>query len=246
MDATEQNRRSPYLFDTLFNFRDVGGYATRDGRTVRWRRLYRSDSPHRLTATDVEAFAAIGVRTVVDLRRPYEVTRDGRVPGFDGLAYRHIHPEHREWAESRYDSTTDLARYLADRYRDLTDTGARGLAEAVGVIADPAAAPVMVHCVAGKDRTGLVCALTLAALGVADDDIAADYALTDEGMARYLTSTVAGPDTNPLGVPLACPPEAMALFLGELRHRYGSVEEYLMAGGLTADQLTTLRDHLLD
>ncbi|MEH1014543.1 tyrosine-protein phosphatase [Micromonospora sp. CPCC 206060] len=245
MDATQENRRNPYPFTTLFNFRDVGGYATRDGRIVRWRRLYRSDSPHRLTGADAQAFAALGVRTVVDLRRPYEVTRDGRVPEFDGLAYRHIHPEHREWAESRYDGATDLARYLADRYRDLAETGARGLAGAVGVIAEPAAAPVVVHCVAGKDRTGLVCALTLAALGVADDDIVADYALTDEGMARYLASTIAGPDTNPLGVPLPCPPEAMALFLAELRHRHGSVEEYLMTGGLTADQLTGLRDHLL-
>ena len=67
-------------FRAMFNFRDVGGYTGHDGRTVRRGRLYRSDSLHRIDETDREAFAALGVRTVIDLRRPTEVERDGRVP----------------------------------------------------------------------------------------------------------------------------------------------------------------------
>ena len=62
-----------------YNFRDVGGYAGLDGRTVRWRRLFRADSLHRLGEADAEAFAELGVRTVIDLRRPFEVERYGRV-----------------------------------------------------------------------------------------------------------------------------------------------------------------------
>ncbi|MEU5787000.1 tyrosine-protein phosphatase [Micromonospora purpureochromogenes] len=235
-------------FPALFNFRDVGGYRNRDGRTVRRRRLYRSDSLHRIDETDRAAFTALGIRTVIDLRRPTEVARDGRVPAYDGLTYRHIHPEHRDWAEQRYQPGTSLARYLADRYADLAQTGTAGLAEAVGLIADSATAPVVVHCVAGKDRTGIVCALTLSVLGVSDADIAEDYALSSEASARFSAWLAAtAPHTEEPPPPfLASPAEAMALFLTELREGHGSVEGYLRHAGVTDDQLTALRDHLLD
>ncbi|MER5333873.1 tyrosine-protein phosphatase [Micromonospora sp. NPDC002717] len=245
MDATEVNRRIP--FATMFNFRDVGGHSGHDGRTVRRGRLYRSDSPHRIDDADREAFAALDVRTVIDLRRPYEVERDGRIPHFDGLTWRNIHPEHAEWGERPYQPGTDLARYLADRYADLAATGTAGLAEAVGLIADSANAPVVVHCVAGKDRTGIVCGLTLAVLGVDDDEIAADYALSTEAGERYRAWFEATGQQEGHTLPvLTCPAEAMTLFLAELRAAHGSVEGYLRHAGVTDAQLAALRDHLLD
>ncbi|MCM0677203.1 tyrosine-protein phosphatase [Micromonospora phytophila] len=244
MDAIEVNRRIP--FSALFNFRDVGGHLGHDGRTVRPGRLYRSDSLHRIADADREAFAALGVRTVIDLRRPYEVERDGRVPDFDGLTWRHIHPEHAEWDERPYQPGSDLARYLADRYADLAETGTAGLAEAIGLIADTANAPVVVHCVAGKDRTGIVCGLTLAVLGVPDDAIAADYALSTEAGARFLAWFAStGQQMRPGLPPLTCPAEAMTLFLAELREAHGSVEGYLRHAGVTPAQLAALKEHLL-
>ncbi|MGK5738796.1 tyrosine-protein phosphatase [Micromonospora sp. URMC 103] len=246
VDATEVNRHIP--FSTTFNFRDVGGYAGHDGRTVRHRRLYRSDSLHRIDDSDREAFAALGVRTVIDLRRPYEIERDGRVPHFDGLTWHNIHPEHAEWDETPYRSGSDLARYLADRYADLAQTGTAGLAEAVGLIADSANAPVVVHCHAGKDRTGIVCGLTLAVLGVSDDDIAADYALSSAASERFhawLAASTAETEEPPPPF-LASPAETMRLFLAELREGYGSAEGYLRHAGVTDAQLAALRDHLLD
>ncbi|MEV0427240.1 tyrosine-protein phosphatase [Micromonospora sp. NPDC050495] len=245
MDATDTPHRSP--FPALFNFRDVGGHPGHDGRTVRRGRLFRSDSLHRIDETDRAAFTALGIRTVVDLRRPSEVTRDGRVPAYDGLTYRHIHPEHQNWSEVPYQQHEDLARWLADRYAALAQTGTAGLAEAVGLIADSANAPVVVHCVAGKDRTGIVCALTLGVLGVADDAIAADYALSTEASERFsawITATM--PEADPLPRPfLASPAEAMTLFLAELRAGYGSIEGYLRHAGVTDAQLDALRAHLL-
>ncbi|AXO33628.1 hypothetical protein MicB006_1330 [Micromonospora sp. B006] len=236
-------------FPTLFNFREVGGYAAGDGRTVRRGRLYRSDSLHRIDETDRAAFTALGIRTVIDLRRPTEVERDGRVPAYDGLTYRHIHPEHADWGANRFDpSGVSLARYLADRYADLARTGTAGLAEAVGLIADSANAPVVVHCVAGKDRTGIVCALTLAVLGVPDEDVVADYALSSaasQRFAEWVRATL--PDAEEPPPPfLASPAEAMELFLAELRAGYGSVEGYLTHAGVTEAQLESLRTHLLD
>lgn len=246
VDAIDDNRN--IQLPATFNFRDVGGYHGHDARTVSRGRLYRSDSLHRLDEQDRDAFAAIGIRTVIDLRRPTEVERDGRVPSYPGLTYRHIHPEHDDWAATPHQEGTDLARYLADRYADLAQTGTAGLAEAIGLIADSANAPVVVHCVAGKDRTGIVCALTLAVLGVDDADIVADYALSTEASARFsawLTATM--PHVTDVPAPfLASPAEAMQTFLDELRAGYGSVEAYLRHAGVTDAQLDALREHLLD
>lgn len=234
-------------FSAMFNFRDVGGYAGLDGRMVRWQRLYRSDSLHRVHQTDREAFAELGIRTVIDLRRPREVSRDGRVPHYDGLDYRHIHPEHREWDEVPYDERLGLARYLADRYLDLAETGASGIADAIGIIADEQAAPVVVHCVAGKDRTGVVCALTLSLLGVSDQDIAEDYALSTASSQRF-TAWLRSERPRSASAPaayLASPAEAMLLFLTDLRQRHGSVEGYAAEAGFSTEQLAALRAHLL-
>jgi protein tyrosine/serine phosphatase len=233
-------------FSALFNFRDLGGYAGLDGRAVRWRRLFRSDSLHRLGKPDREAFIALGVRTVIDLRRPYEVSRDGRVP-YEELAYHHIHPEHAEWHDSAFVDGQTLERWLADRYLDLADTGVTGLGRALGVIAEERSAPVVVHCLAGKDRTGVVCALTLSLLGVADEVIAEDYELStaaSEAFTAYLRT--AYPNAPEVPSPyLASPAGAMLLFLTGLRERYGSVEEYVAAAGLTRAQVTAMRHHLL-
>ncbi len=245
MDAIEDRRRIP--FTAMFNFRDVGGHRGLDGRTVPFGRLYRSDSLHRMDGADRDAFSALGVRTVVDLRRPQEVERDGRVPDLDGLAYRHIHPEHADWSTQPYQPEQDLARYLADRYADLARTGTTGIGQAIGLIADSANAPVVVHCVAGKDRTGIVCGLTLSALGVDDAEIAADYALSSEASQRFAAwIATAYPNLSRLPAAyLASPAETMLLFLAEIREGYGSVDDYLRHAGVTDEQLAALRTHLL-
>jgi protein-tyrosine phosphatase len=237
-----------HRFSRVFNFRDLGGTETADGRTVRYRRLYRSDSLHALAEADREAFDTLGIRTVLDLRRPSEVERDGRVPEWDGFDWHHLYLEHRDWTHIPYERGTDLVRYLADRYRDMAAESASGLAEAVGVIADPKSAPVVVHCVAGKDRTGVVCALTLSLLGVSDEDIAAEYALSAANLRRFVDLLLSeNPDHyNPNAFPLDTPAEAMRCFLAELRAEHGSIEGYLAAAGLPADALESLHAHLLE
>jgi protein tyrosine/serine phosphatase len=230
----------------VFNFRDMGGYSTRDGRSVRWRRLFRSDALSGLADGDRAQFLALGVRTVVDLRRPHEIERQGRVPEWDGLAYHNVVLDHREWTQTPYQDGADPVRYLADRYRDMAEQGAAGLAEAIGVIADAQAAPLVVHCLAGKDRTGITCALTLSLLGVADDDIDADYALSTAGNERYVAWANAHGDPDLVMLPwFRSPPGTMKLFLAELRERYGSVEDYLAGAGLDPAHIPALRAHLL-
>lgn len=246
MDALPYARN--LIFSSTYNFRDVGGYAGLDSRTVRWRRLFRSDSLHGLGEADREAFAILGVRTVVDLRRPFEVERHGRVPELHGLDYRRHTIEHLDWEEVEHGPDTVHERWLADRYLNFAEDGRAGLAATLRVIADPQRAPVVVHCMAGKDRTGVACALTLSLLGVSDDDIAADYALTTVAMAPLTESLRAKhPDiVDGRDHMFDSPAEAMLLFLADLRRLHGSVQGYAREIGLTEAQLAAMREHLLE
>jgi protein tyrosine/serine phosphatase len=234
-------------FSATYNFRDVGGYTGLDGRTVRWRRLFRSDALHRLGDPDAAAFAQLGVRTVIDLRRPFEVEKFGRVPERYGLDYHHLVLNHIDWEGIEQPDSAQQERWLADRYLNFAEDGREALRTSLQVIADPSRAPVIVHCMAGKDRTGTVCALTLALLGVSDEDIAADYALTTAAM-RPLTEYLLA--KNPEVVRgnehmFDSPPGAMLKFLEDLRALHGSIEGYVREIGLTNAEIASMRSHLL-
>ncbi|MEU4222511.1 tyrosine-protein phosphatase [Actinoplanes sp. NPDC026623] len=232
-------------FSSSYNFRDIGGYAGLGERTVRWRRVFRADSLHRLRGDDLEAFGALGVKTVIDLRRVFEIEEHGRVPEAAGLAYHNLVIEHVDW-ESVAPSLPH-ERWLADRYLNFAADGREGLAAALSLIADPDAAPAVVHCMAGKDRTGVVCALTLALLGVSDADIAEDYALTEAAMASltdYLRRSKPEMVQDKYHM-YDCPQDAMLLFLNDLRDQHGSVEKYVREIGISAEQIATMREHLL-
>ncbi|WP_412075256.1 tyrosine-protein phosphatase [Streptomyces xanthophaeus] len=235
-------------FQRLHNFRDLGGYRTRDGRTVRWRRLYRSDSLAKLQGQDWEDFLALGVRTVIDLRYPWEIEAKGRIPEAEGIAYANLSVEHRPYDQAEIDPGLDPWRYLADRYAEVALDGAAELRRALELIAD-GSAPQVFHCASGKDRTGLLAALVLALLGVDEDDIAADFALTELATERLIADWREANPARTLNWPgYGRAPEAVIrLFLAELAATYGSVDAYA-AGHLGVDEalLSRLRAQLLD
>jgi protein tyrosine/serine phosphatase len=242
-------------FSTVFNFRDLGGYPAAGGRTVRWGRLYRSDGLHRLTEDDFEDFAGLGVRTVIDLRRPDELDADGRVAESLGLDYRHLNFHADMWPQHTL-TPAQMPRYLADRYADMAEgglTGKNAVAASLRAVADADAAPLVFHCAAGKDRTGVLAALTLSLVGVDDEDIATDYALSAESERRFRewrrALSTAQPDEDGHSTAWTvnpCPREAMHLFLTELRERHGSVEAYVRRAGISHAEVEKLRGHLLD
>jgi protein-tyrosine phosphatase len=176
-----------YAFDGVLNFRDFGGYPTQQGGTVVRGQLFRTAAFAEATERDMTRLDRIGARFIVDLRRPEERTdMPNRWPGEGSLPV-HVNDEgYRELpahtailqetdltAESvrRY-MTTAYAHYPYEpRYVALFREFLHGLAEKGG--------PAIVHCAAGKDRTGVICALTLTALGVDHATIVEDYELTN-------------------------------------------------------------------
>lgn len=241
-------------FSTVFNFRDLGGYPAAAGRRIRWRHVYRADGLFRLAPEDLAGFAALGLGCVIDLRRPDEVAADGRVAEHLGLRYHHVNFNVEPWPWMEL-TPEDMPRYLADRYATMAEEGIRDDAPVGAALRLLAAEtqPLVFHCAAGKDRTGVLAALTLALLGVADQDIADDYQLSAEAERRYqrwrasLTPDQGEEDGHaPAWVVNPAPREAMLLFLAELRDRHGSVEEYIKRAGVGDEHVAMLRDRLLD
>ena len=235
-----------------YNFRGVAGLPTRTGR-IRPGRLFRSDGLHRLGEPGRARLTELGVGRVVDLRDEYETRMapddvDGlgldvlHLPVFEGSGASALGP-----AADGADPTLD------DLYRHILEDHAGVVAQAVRAVAR-ADAGVVVHCTAGKDRTGVVVAVALDALGVDRDDIVADYAasaprLSGEWLERMLgLATAHGVEVTPaLRVIIGgSPPDAMEGLLRLLHERHGGAREYLLDSGLELDDLARLEESLVD
>jgi len=230
-------------FDRLHNVRDLGGYLGEGGRPVRWRQLYRADSLGKLAGADLSRFESLGVRTVIDLRYPWEIARDGRVPA--EVEYHNLSVEHRPYDQAALGADVDPAEYLADRFAEVASDGATELGEALEVIAR-AEGPLVFHCTAGKDRTGLLAALVLSLVGVGEDDIVADFALTELATDRLVADWRARYEGWLWPGYGRAPAELMRRVLAELAAEHGSVRSYVADRlGVSDASVTALRTRLL-
>jgi protein-tyrosine phosphatase len=226
------------------NLRDLGGYRTSDGGSVRWRTLLRSDALSGLDDAGRTALAGLRLRTVIDLRTDEEArdapsalgsvgARTFRIPLFTGEALGRLDPE------------------LAAVYRYMVDDCGKAIASAVGRLCADAALPGLIHCTAGKDRTGLVAGLVLSVAGVPDEIIAADYAMSaaylDPGAASVISRirAVGGAAFQLDPGVLGAPPQLILDALARVRARAGTVAGYLVQHGLTEDDLDGLRAALV-
>jgi protein tyrosine/serine phosphatase len=163
-------------------FRDLGGYRTEDGREVRRGRVYRSCALVELTEADVRVLRdRMNLRTVIDLRDKTEISQNGLGPlGKSSIRYYHV---------SVIDLPLDNSNVrsgLVGRYRQIAEVGAARIVRVMHILANPNSHPVVFHCTAGKDRTGVVAALLLSLLGVELDEIVNDYCWSEHERAWLL------------------------------------------------------------
>jgi len=245
------------------NVRDVGGMPTVDGGETVYRRLLRSENLQELTEEDIALLVdEIGVTTVVDLRSTRELMTEGPAPldAVDGVQHAH-HPVLKEFLDA---SDTVAAALLltvqqedSERYPDDLMTGhylgylENRPEEVVGALRSIITAPgaAIVHCAAGKDRTGVVVALALTIAGVEPEVIVADYAATNERLEAIIErlgrSKMYGRDVTSRPVRAhAARAETMTAFLEQLDARYGGLRPWLASQGFTDDEVAALHARL--
>lgn len=228
------------------NFRDLGGYPAGDGHRVRWRRVFRSDSLGPVTDEDATHLTdELGLITVIDLRSTQEVEEEGRGALLHAAVDYHHLPlfevvpgVQREWPGSLHELYRNLLRDAADQIKRVFD-----------VIAEAESHPVVFHCVAGKDRTGIIAAVLLGLLGVGQVDIVTDYALTQEVMPAMIErweQKRREPEKKefPAHI-LRAEAKTMRRLLGIIAEEYGSIAGYASFGGVSDDAVRSLRSALL-
>jgi protein-tyrosine phosphatase len=245
--AIERERTRRLAWEGVLNARDLGGYQTVDGQETRWGAVVRSDNLAFLTPTGCEALVRYGVRTIVDLRLPDEVAGEPdpfAEPDPRGVAYANL-----SFLDPAAAPLAEVAT-LAEDYMGMLDSFGKAVAEVMAAVANAADGGVLVHCAAGKDRTGLIAALLLGLVGVPSETIADDYALSAECLRPRDEEWLAnGPgeraERERTLLRFAPTRQVMLELLGHLTERYGGVEGYLLQAGVPADDLDRLRARLL-
>jgi protein-tyrosine phosphatase len=229
----------------VVNFRDLGRYRTNAGVALRPMMVFRSATLSHLTNDDVVALRHLGMKTVIDLRTTQEQAADGVVPASLGATVHSIPVVGQLWTPT---DTGDTAAFLAERYVEMFLECTEQIVEVIEtIVREPG--PVLFHCMAGKDRTGVVAASILDLLEVDDATILDDYGMSELEMPALRQLFLDHfPDREiPVPAPLfdTAPQRAMEQAIEVARSEHGSIHQLLRGAGLSIGTITALRLLLL-
>jgi protein-tyrosine phosphatase len=236
-------------FDKIINFRDLGGYRAEGNSAIVRRRLFRSGYVHPMTARDQNRLKAeLKLTSVINLRgNKAGQQKEVSLLNNAGIKYFNTPFFNYQQEELTYDFTNMGEAFL---FRIRHKEYAIPIIAALEIIADPKNLPLLFHCGAGKDRSGLLAAFTLGVLGAADDDIIADYILSASYMRELVAAMMNNPDTpeeekNLPAYTWEATAESMALFLTGLKQEFGSARGYLDMNGADKSLFARLEKALL-
>jgi protein-tyrosine phosphatase len=234
-----------------YNFRDIGGYPTVDGSHTRHGLIYRSGGLHALTERDQTTLKELGIRTSFDLREPSELQNHGADICGEGIEVVEVPTNlDREAMIQKLTNDPDDFR-MVDFYLSSFAPRAAYHAGLFQHILNRLDQPMVIHCSAGKDRTGIIIALLLRVAGVTDEVILEDYARTYELLGRYQERQLKSymnmdMPANVIQELMGSHPATLQGLLTHLDEQWGSAEAYLKAGGATEDMFADFRARFVE
>ena len=244
-DGSRAKRLAAQLhFPRLLNARDLGGCTIRGGAQTRTRSLVRTDDLCKLTPEGVRALLDYGVRSVIDLRWPHELASRPSVfqRGAHGVRYTHV--SLLAGSEEAWNAKSPGVSKEKWNCAVLDHAGAE-MARALRAVADAPQGVVVFHCAAGKDRTGVIAAMLLAAVDVEPAEIAEDYSVSTDYIRDTYLATHPPEAREAVLEDVRCPPEQITNMLAHLEKRYGGTLGYLHRIGLSNAEIEKLRSRLL-
>ena len=262
LPSSEREAFRKLSIDGADNFRDLGGYKTKDGRTVKWGLVYRSDSLADLSDNDLVYLQRLGIKQIVDFRTPFEKQEDpDRIPSGVNYVEREIEVEGTA-VKALYEKISsgdfgDLkpVEMMEEANRALVTKNQHIYGPHLKSLLNPTNLPSVAHCTGGKDRAGYGAAITLLALGVPEETVIKDFLLTNEYTKDKINKTIW---MIRLGSFFQTDPEKIRPLLGversfivaaldEMKKEYGSIDNYFKEGlGLSDADLDQLRNNLLE
>jgi protein-tyrosine phosphatase len=248
-------RSRDLVWDGLLNVRDLGGHPTGDGGETRFGSVVRADSVRQLSDGGWKALVDYGMKTVVDLRTSEELEADppAELP-VEVLHIPFLETDRSDWQdiegelEAAVKAAPDVATATRDVYLVFLEHYAQNVGAAIRAVANAPEGGVVIHCAGGKDRTGLVTAFLLYLAGVNTEEIARDYALSEERLRtrheKWIAEAQSEEERERLTRMAQTPADSIKGVFAELERRYGSVEGYLRHAGLTNDELAHARARL--
>ena len=225
-------------FEACFNFRDIGGYPAMDGHSVKWGLYYRAGRQDRMTDADLNKLRDLGVKTQIDLRKSDEVQEQGRGPLPEmGARYFHL-PVIPDGGSDKLAQLVGDTGISGKRYLGYLSFGPDTWLQMCDIFAEAEQHPIVIHCTAGKDRTGVSTAFLLTILGVPREVIELDYLLTNRDVPRqidFLESNSLlpeGMDKATMAHHAGVPETAMKDFLDGMESEYGGTMAYLQSIGV--------------
>lgn len=251
-DPTELPRRLP--FRGAVNFRDIGGYRVPDGRQVRFNRVFRSDSLCSLDADDLALLHSLGLRSVCDFRVGGERRlRPDRLPESHSITVHDLgllpRGSKEMWQGLNEGSLTaaGMLEEMRKHYRLFVLEHSERFRQMFDLLLGDDTLPLLVHCASGKDRTGFAISLILAALGVDERTIVADYVVSDRFRRDLAQVGGEAMQSEAVRMLLQANPEYLAAAYAAIDERWGGVEGYLADElGLTPARRLELQDRLLE
>lgn len=267
MDESKLSNEAPLLrFDQLYNFRDLGGCETSEGRRLRTGVLFRCAELHRGSARDLDQLKQLNLALICDLRSPRESMR--KQPRLTWAAAPRLvnvplhdpchHDEHRRRLLGfllRRDGVERFRAFCRLYYQHLAFERATRLGEAITLLASPENQPALIHCAAGKDRTGVVAAFIQLMLGVPFSTVSAEYVRSNDEVGPRLERLIATLRLSSLSPALserlrliaATYPDYLAEIHDQILAAHGSIEQYLcQLCGVRPQTVEQLRARLLE